>query len=103
MTSRVLFLVGGVLLGIGLVLGFVPVSAGGASCGSAFVASDAAQVSDYATVLSGGSLGDAHAAGDCSASRSTWRVLSLALSVPGLLVLGGGAVVLGREREGVAG
>lgn len=85
---------GGLLLLVGLVLGFVPVSAGGSSCGSAFVASDSALADDYSAVLSGGSLNDATRAADCDSARSMWRVPALALSLPGALALAVAGFVL---------
>lgn len=60
---------------------------GGRVVGSAFVASNDAQVNDFATVLEGGSLRDAHAADDCAGARSMWRVPALALTIPGAVAL----------------
>ena len=83
-------LLGGVLLAVGLVLGFVPVSAAGASCGSGFVGSSAPLSAEFAAAL-GGRSSDAGAA--CDAARSPFRVVAWALVVPGALLLAG--LVLG--------
>jgi hypothetical protein len=97
-TTRVMMLIGGVLLGVGLLLGFIPVSASGSSCGSAFVASNEGAVNDYATLLAGGSLSDATARADCEDARSMMRAPALALAVPGALLVGLSLVQLAMAR-----
>lgn len=95
--GKVLGLIGGVMLAVGLTIGFVPVSASGASCGSAFVASDNAVVADYTSILRGQGMG--HAVDDCASSLSTWRVVALALLIPGALVGGAGLFALVAAKE----
>jgi hypothetical protein len=94
--SRWLLAVAGALLAAGVVAGFVPVSAAGVSCGSAFHASDSAQVADYSTALTGGGVGTAGAS--CDSKRSTWTVVAWMLLAPGLLLAGGGFVAWVREN-----
>jgi hypothetical protein len=95
--GKILGLIGGVMLAVGLTIGFVPVSASGASCGSAFVASDSAAVADYMSVLRGQGMGQA--VDDCASSRSSWRLVALALLIPGALVGGAGLFALATAKE----
>lgn len=76
-THKVLLIVGGALLGIGLLIGLLPVSADGASCGSALVASDDAVVSALAGL---GSFGAAEA---CDSLRSLLMIPAVVLMVAG--------------------
>jgi hypothetical protein len=85
---RVVMLLGGVMLLAGLVLGLVPLSAGGVSCGSAFEASDDAEVADlggsYPDVLEGRSPHE----DACDDRRSIFQPIALTL-----LIVGGVALV----------
>jgi hypothetical protein len=92
---KILGLIAGGLLAAGLVAGFVPVSASGVSCGSAFHGSDASAVSDYSSALMGL---DGGASGACSSARSTPRVLAWVLLVPGVLLAGASGVAWVREN-----
>lgn len=92
-TRGVLALVGGLVLVAGLILGFVPVSAYGVSCGSAFAGSDDAEGADFARAIQaderGVILGDLDAvAGACDGSRSLIRPFAFAslATATGLLI-----------------
>lgn len=86
--------IGALVLGVGLLVGFVPTSTRGVSCGSAFVGSDAAAVADFGNTLVGGTLspdGDLMAMENaCSDRRSVLRIPALAL-----LVIGAGVYFIG--------
>jgi hypothetical protein len=89
---RILLAAGLVLLAGGLILGFLPKTAAGVSCGSAFHGTDAATVADYGSTLTG-SL-DAPPVGGYAAACADAR--SAAKTAPiVLLVLGGAALVSG--------
>ena len=101
MKKQTLMIAGGMMLLVGLVIGFVPVSTGGSSCGSAFVASNDAQIDDYTSLLLGESLRGATRADDCASATSMWRVPALALAIPGglLLLAGLSPLALAPLRE----
>jgi hypothetical protein len=82
---KVLSWVGLAVLGVGALVGLIPVSSGGASCGSAFFGSDDAYVSDLVDSFSGvsGSRADS-----CDDLRSLVRIPAIVL-----LVLGAGLTI----------
>lgn len=87
---KILGLIGGLLILVALVIGFIPVSSQGANCGSAFVKSDDAFVSDLVGTMAGG-YGTVNAEGACDGLRSI-----ILIPVAALLVIGGalGAVAM---------
>lgn len=88
MSARaVLLSIGGVILLAGVVLGFVPMTAHGVSCGSALKGNSAARVSDLVDSFSSVD-GGAEAA--CDDKRSTYRPI-----VWTLIVAGGALVFIG--------
>ena len=91
--------VGAVLLLAGLVLGFVPLSAGGVGCGSAFNPSDDAFVSDLADSMAGN---EGEAIAGCDDQRGDYRPVALALSFFGLGLLDAGVAAVGSARGAVA-
>lgn len=97
--DQLLMVLGGTLLAIGLVLGFMPVSSEGTSCGTAFTgASDDAYVADLGSTLVG-SAGVTDVVGSCSDALSGRRAPALALAVPGALLA---VVGFGRDRDAKA-
>lgn len=85
MTGRTLAAVAGFALVIaGTVLGFLPRTAAGASCGSAFLGSGEAAVTDLIGETSG-------AAAACGDARSTTRLPALILLPVGAVLLVGSA------------
>jgi hypothetical protein len=92
---RILLATGLVLLAGGLILGFLPKSAAGVSCGSAFHGTDAATVADYGSTLTG-SLDVPPAGGyaaACDDARSSAKTAPIVLLVLGGAALVGAAVV----------
>lgn len=89
--NTLLLILGGLLFGVGLILGLVPMSQSGANCGSAFIASTDATVADYTNVLTGQGMSDI--AGQCSDALSSRRGIALAVTIPGALLLIGGGVM----------
>ena len=85
MNARLAATIGAALLLVGLVVGLMPVSRGGVSCGSAYHASGDANVSDLASTLGGGAV--TNTADDCDSLRSILRIPSV------VLLLGGGIFV----------
>lgn len=79
---KVLSWVGLAVLAVGVLVGLIPVSSGGSSCGSAFFGSDDAYVSDLVDSFSGISGSSAES---CDGLRSVIRVPAIVL-----LVIGGG-------------
>ena len=84
-------MVGVCLLVVGLVVGLVPVSSGGVSCGSAFVGSNEAYVRDLTSTLDSDGV-STNLAGDCGSLRSVLRIPAVALLALGVLALGGAAL-----------
>lgn len=80
--ATVLAWVGAALFAVGLLVGFIPTSAGGASCGSAFIATDDAFGADLYGSMTGGSVDHQVL---CSDRRSLLRVPAI-----GLILVGGG-------------
>lgn len=97
--KRVIALVGGVLLVAGLLLGFMPVRAGGVDCGSAFAPSNQGLAEDYFEALSG--LPDSDHNGDCKDATSGRMTVSLVLAIPGalLLIAGAGSELYARTEK----
>lgn len=96
-TRRVLLLVGLVLLAGGLLMGFLPRSAGGVSCGSPFAASNQ---SAYTRDLVNSMYGQrTDVAAQCAAARSSGQVPAIILSVAGAMVLVGSAFVTPSRPE----
>lgn len=96
MTKIIACLAAGLILA-GLVVGFVPISSGLVSCGTAFVATDDAQVADLGSTL-GGSTGLTDHTGDCASKRGLLRIPAIALLVLGVAA-GVGAVVASPRPE----
>lgn len=97
--ARTVALVGAALMVVGVVVGFVPVSAEGASCGFAFIGSSQPTRAGFASRTTLHARADATPPeGACLSRLSDRRVLSLELAIGGLLVLSG-AVVLGLSRD----
>lgn len=97
MTSRLLIVLGVLLLAAGLAVGLTSASAHGTSCGSVFVSSNRADVADYANAF-GGIRTDL--AGQCADTLSGRRSVTLALLIPGViaLVAGAGMALTARAR-----
>jgi len=89
--NALLLTLGALLFGVGVILGFTPMSQSGSNCGSAFSPSNDALASDYTAVLMGQANPDA--SGRCSDATSSRRGIALALTIPGALLLVGGAIV----------
>ncbi|MBO0879703.1 MAG: hypothetical protein J2P17_04900 [Mycobacterium sp.] len=90
--ARVLSLVGVLLVVAGLVTGFMPVSAQGTNCGSAFHASRDAEIADLTNAMEADSAGVSlfnvgSTAEACSSLRSTVRIPAVVLLVLGGCVL----------------
>ncbi|GAA0853497.1 hypothetical protein GCM10009525_83330 [Streptosporangium amethystogenes subsp. fukuiense] len=84
MSPKALSVIAAALIGAGAFAGFIPVTSQGANCGSAFVESDNAFVSDLTDSMFGRS----------SDAQSTCRDLRGILKIPAFILLGGGAVAL---------
>lgn len=89
-------LLGGALVIVAAIFMFIPVHSHGVNCGSAVSKSDAANMADieqsYETALEGGGVTDPSTVQDaCDSARSSHQTLALALGVPGLVLLIGGA------------
>lgn len=87
--KHVLLILGGTLLSIGLLIGFLPVKQSGIGCGSAFTgASDDAAVADMTQAMIGRQTSIRT---DCEDSLSGRRAPALALTIPGAILLTIGA------------
>jgi hypothetical protein len=84
MSAKVLATVGAVLLVAGFLVGFIPVSSGGVNCGSAFAASDEADIADMVNAMNGQVSG---IAAQCESLRSI-------VAIPSWVLLGIGALLL---------
>ena len=81
-------ILGGLLLAVGLFLGFAGITSSGYDCGSAFRGGYA---EDIGASLSGNPSG---LVGDCQDARSGRKAVALSLLIPGLLLaLGSGVAV----------
>lgn len=89
--ARILLAGGLVLLAGGLILGFLPKTAAGVKCGSAFHGTDAAIVADYGSTMTGSF--DTPPAGGYTAACADTR--SAAKTAPIVLLVLGGAALLG--------
>lgn len=92
-TVRLTAIAGALLLGVGLLIGFLPVHAAGVSCGSAFVKTDSAFVVDLAKAVRADRLGTdldnpVGTQAACSDARSGRLVPAVVF-----LVLGGGGLL----------
>jgi len=85
MNRTVALWLSGIALGLGLLIGLMPTSASGASCGSAFVGSNDATVDDMASSLTGGIYGDA--AEQCDRQTSILRLPAIGLALGGAIGL----------------
>lgn len=83
MSSKALAVIAFIVLGAGALTGFIPVSSQGANCGSAFVESRDASVSDLTDAFMGQS---GNAAETCKDLRSIVRIPALVLLGVGLVV-----------------
>lgn len=97
LTARILIVAGLALFAAGLVLGFLPKTAAGVNCGSAFHASTDAQVADFGATLTGSfavpPLGGYAAA--CADARSGAKAPAVGLLVVGgVLAAAGGVAAL---------
>lgn len=88
---QLLLILGGTLALIGLLLGFLPISYDGSSCGFAFGSRDAAWTEALTRSMTGGD-GIAFDAG-CTDARSGRRTIALVLLIPGALLATIGAVM----------
>lgn len=95
MSAKALTVLAAVLIGVGALVGFIPVTSQGTSCGSAFVQSGDASVSDMAEALSGRS---SDTRSTCTDLRSLVRIPALILLIGGGVVLVAAGVVNGRRR-----
>lgn len=98
--TRLLIVAAGTALLIGLLAGVAPISAHGVSCGSAFVASDGADIADLRDTFSGGRLRTGQIGGvaaACDDRRSARQLPAVAL-----LVLAGGLGVGAMVSRGAA-
>lgn len=91
--QRTVALVGLALIGVAVVLGLMPISRDGASCGRAWQSSSASLRADLTNSLTGAPVG---AVADCRDAREGRQTLTWALLVPGLL-LGLAGVAARRE------
>jgi hypothetical protein len=99
MSPKTIFVIAAILLGVGALVGFIPVTSQGVNCGSALVESSAARVADYANAFGGRLTG--HAA-SCKDLRSILRIPAI------ILLVGGGigllsAFIMRTNRLGPAG
>lgn len=110
LTARILLALGFALFAGGLVLGFIPKTADGISCGSAFKASTDAAVADYGSTLTG-SYTDPPLSGsyarDCADTRTAAKAPAVTLLVIGGALIAAGAVTAlpstgTRRRNGQA-
>lgn len=107
--ARVLSVLAAVLFGLGVVVGLVPVSAGGTSCGAGFWPSDDARVQDFTNAMIADSQGTSMqdfggiggAAAACTDLLSVVRIPAFALIVVSAGVGIASAVV--RRRGSTAG
>lgn len=96
--KRLVLLVGSVLLGVGLLLGFMPVTAEGFDCGSGFSASEKTGAEDYFRILSG--TGRPTLSASCEDARSGRRSVALSLAIPGgVLLLGAGGTLIAQRMD----
>ncbi|OPG13875.1 hypothetical protein [Microbispora sp. GKU 823] len=92
MSARTFGIIALVLLAVGLVVGFMPVSYQGVNCGSAFAASGDALVSD----LTEGT----RVASSCDDARGLLRLPAYALVGVGLVGFVAASFVKGRRQNG---
>jgi hypothetical protein len=95
MTAKALAGIAAALIGVGALVGFIPVTSQGASCGSAFVQDNGASVLDLTEAMRGRSSG---ARATCTDMRSLIRIPALVFIVGGAAVLVAAGVVNGRRQ-----
>lgn len=78
-------LIGSILFGIGLILGLVPMSQGGANCGSAYIPASYWLSSPA-----------------CDDATSSRRGIALALTIPGAILLTAGGIMKLAKSEAIA-
>lgn len=83
--KKILGLVSGLLILAGAIVGFVPVSSQGANCGSAFVKSNDAFVSDLTNSMTG--YGSINADDSCDSLRHIIMIPSIVLLAIGLVLM----------------
>ncbi len=96
MSAKTLAFIAALVLAVGAVAGFVPVSSQGANCGSAFVKSDDAYGADLGAALLG-ETGDASQG--CTDLRSLVRIPAVAFLVAGGILLIASGVASGRQHR----
>jgi hypothetical protein len=104
--EHLLAIIGGTFLVVALILGLMPVTAGGIRCGTALTgATDDAAVADLTATLVGGPnsgsdhgdlLANEHA---CTDSLGAPRTITFALGLPALLLLGAAAWARNSQKE----
>lgn len=104
MTAKALTIAAFVLLAIGALVGFIPVSSTGVNCGSAFAKSGDAFSADYNRASMADSAGvrlDSLSATEdaCGSLRSLVRIPAIVLLAGGVAVLVAAGVVNGRPRK----
>lgn len=98
---QLLLILGGVLLSIGLVLGFSPISQDGGPCGSAFSSNSAARVEAHTRAMIGS--GDPYDfLASCQDAKTSRRTVALALTIPGALLGLAGLLVGGADTPTAA-
>ncbi|MEV8638090.1 hypothetical protein AB0395_41205 [Streptosporangium sp. NPDC051023] len=96
MTAKALAIVAAVIIGAGALVGLIPVTSEGVNCGSAFVKSNDALVSDLTQSMSGKSTDTVSA---CTDLRSLIRIPALVLLLGGMVALAGAGIVDSRRQN----
>ncbi len=97
--DQLLLVLGGTLLAIGLILGFLPASAGNIGCGTAFTGvSSEAQAADLTGAMLGQDISELTTESDCKDTLSGRRTIALALTLPGAALVGAGLYVRSRPQ-----
>src|SRR6266568_2662789 len=102
--GRVLLVVGLALLAAGLLWGFLPRSAGGVGCGSAFVGSRAAEMADLTGAIDADTTGMpmdrsvGYYADRCADVRSAGRIPAILLIAAGTVLSLGGYVAVQQPQ-----
>lgn len=97
MKAKHVAVIAGLLLAVGLFVGFAPVSSGGVACGSAFSPSRDALRSDFINAGYGRST---NARGGCEATRSAMRIPAILLTALGGIGLLGGLIAASSGTRG---
>lgn len=96
--KKAALILGGVLLGVGLLLGFLPISAMGTNCGSAFVEDRVSPLSEELLDSMVGRGSSRDYTGACQDAISGRRAVALAVGIPGLVLLVIGANMKSPKR-----